>query len=815
MSDAARPVLRWLDEIGEDDLADVGGKALNLARLRRAGFCVPNGFAIDAALLRQTASRHKVGVLPRRVTDEILAAYHQLGVASVAVRSSATVEDSAESSFAGQARSVLGIRTAAALLEAVRAVAASADDPAFRSYAQQRGVPSESIAVHVVIQELIDADVAGVLFTVDPVSGSQDEMVINAAWGLGEPVVSGAVTPDHVVVSKSTGRSTSYQVGGKTEGCLDEGQIRCLAETGRRIEEHFGAPQDVEWAWRDRLYVLQARPLTAAPLEDGPESLWQQELVRLSSVRGAKDKVWVAKGIAEHLRCPTPLSWDVASRLMCGHEGYGLAHRRLGYDPAPGPILERLAGHVYVDLDREVELFFRHAPLAYALDEIRENPLRAAMPRQVLDWRRLRPVILLRLPGLALQLARVVSRTRGLRRDFPCFLHDSFLPEFERYVRAERETHYGELTGGALVDLFERRLDHLLRESSPVLMVGSILGAMAYRDLEDLLIDRMGSDGIGLTQQLLVGLTPNATVEMHEAMSRLARGEETEGSFLDRFGHRCGNEFELAEPRWREDRGRLREQLAQADVAARLGGGAAAREAGEARLDDAAHSWGPVARDFVRSRSRTARDLVPLRELARDNLMKEYELLRAPLAELGRRLGLDDGVFYLHHREIRSAVDGKPVQDLVATRREEHRRQQRLRPPHVISGRQLLAMQGGMHPTDGRGDGLGHTTLRGVGVSPGVITGRVRVIRSPDELAAIQQGEIVVLPSLDPTWTAAYTRAGGLVAERGAVLSHGAIVAREFRIPAVANVPGVTDHIQGGQQVEVDGTAGRVQVLRT
>lgn len=818
-----RPV-RWLDEIGDDELALVGGKALNLARLRRAGLEVPRGFVIGADSLFG-------GITPEARTC-LFRFFRELGGGAVAVRSSANFEDSAAASFAGQGRSVLNVRTEKELLDAVGAVASSMEAPAARAYAERVGVAKEKTAVNLVVQEMVEADVAGVLFTSNPVSGSGDEMVVNATWGLGEPLVSGKVTPDQAVLDKTTGRCKSYAVGEKevtltSSGleetdperaearCLDGEIIRQLAETGRRIEQHFGSPQDIEWAWCGRLYVLQTRPLTTAAADVGVRALLRKEIDRLRSLPGARKKVWASTGMAELLPCPTPLSWEVASRLMSGVEGYGLAMRQIGYDPAPGSTLERIAGHIYVDLDRESRMFFRHAPIGYALDEIREKPLRVAVPRQVLDWRKARPGLVVRWPGLLFGVVRLLLRLRRLRREFLPFFEDSFLPGFREYVRGKRKADLAALGEKELADEFDRRLEHFLGKSAPVLMTGSILAAMSYRELEDLLIDRIGREGAELTQQLTSGLVPNPTLDMHRAMSRLARGRVSEEEFLERFGHRCGSEFELAVPRWREDVDSLRKQVEQSRATqvqdnplARTG---RARTDAEEKLAHIGKRLGVLGREMVQHRLALAKKIFPLRERTKDYLMMEYELLRVPLVELDRRLGLDGGVFYLGTDEIREAAEGcgELITDLnekIDGRRREHEEFREFRMPQVILGEGLEDLvESDTEVAEGH--------LNGIGVSSGVARGRVRVVRTAEGLSAVQGGEIVVVPSLDPTWTVAFARAGALVAERGAILSHGAILSREFGLPAVVNVPQATSRLRDGQEVRVDGGGGTVTFL--
>ena len=899
------PFVIPLDEIEEGQLSLVGGKALNLARLRRAGFKVPHGFVLTTALYREASGDGDALKVPPHVQDRICECYRRLSQRLVAVRSSASHEDSATASFAGQGRTILNVSGEPSLLEAIIAVWRSLESSHAREYARHRRIEADNLAMAVVVQELVDAEVSGVMFTINPVTGDRREMIINATWGLGEPLVSGKVNPDEVVIDTATRTVKRTTVGRKdlalnaTGGqatdrrpadalCLNDELVGELIESGDRLAEHFDGPQDIEWAWSDTLYILQTRPLTTAantgcgtvsrpchspdrrspnksgesdgpcvessarlraragdlrsghvrgqetraqqgqdayPTSDEAETLRQQQLRRLESVPHVRRTIWVAKGMAEVLPCPTPLSWEVASRFMSGEEGYGLGQRYLGFDPAPGTILQRIAGHVYVDLDRESDLFFRHAPIGPCVREVQENPLRAAMPRQVFDWRKLRPGLLVRWPQLAVQVVTLLQKLRRQRRDFLPFFQECFRREFEQYMQAELGRDYASLSEPALADLFQQRLDHFLTKTSPILTAGSILAAMSYRELEDLLIERLGAEGVELAQQLTTGLKPNPTLDMLDGMSAVANGDKSEDEFVREFGHRCSNEFELAVPRWREDRDTLRSQIEQLRDTRQShdsrSQATSACQAAKSKLECIQRQWGRIGRELVRSRLDIVRRLFPLREQTKDLLMREYELLRAPLVELERRLDLSGGAFYLNSEEIHDCARGQDFSDLISQRRDQHTLAQQLTLPQVILGSELGEKGVGSRLPERPEGCFAQTTpdpfftgdLRGLGVSSGIARGRVRIVRSADDLSAVKPDEILITESLDPTWTLGYTQAAALVAERGATLSHGAIIAREFGIPAVVNVAGCVSRLLTGQSVEVDGSKGSVTLI--
>ena len=293
---------------------------------------------------------------------------------------------------------------------------------------------------------------------------------------------------------------------------------------------------------------------------------------------------------------------------------------------------------------------------------------------------------------------------------------------------------------------------------------------------------------------------------MLDGVTAVASGDKSEAEFVCEFGHWCGHEFELAAPRWREDRDALRSQVEQLRDTPQpqdsRSHSTSARQAAERNLESLQKQWGRIGRELVRSRLDIARRLFPLREQTKDLLMREYELLRAPLVELDQQLDLRGGVFYLYSEEIRDCALEQDFSDFISQRCQQHTLAQQLTLPQMMVGSELRQLREGRTGSDG--------DLRGLGVSPGIARGRVRIVRSADELSAVEPDEILVTESLDPTWTLGYTRAAALVAERGATLSHGATIAREFGIPAVVNVAGCISRLQTGQLLEVDGSKGSV-----
>ncbi len=271
--------LRAFDQIGPGDVAEVGGKGLSLGLMVQAGLPVPTGFCVTSA-----AHRRLKGQAPSADSDlagKITEAYRALGGGPVAVRSSATAEDGAVTSFAGQQETVLGVSGDDAVLDAVGRCWASLDSERAVAYRRRQQVSDDGLAMAVVVQRLVPAEVAGVVFTRDPMDAEGRRMLVEASWGLGESVVSGRVSPDRFHVDRETGavldrhiniKATQWTSAGpapvpaekQTQPCLNDVQLKELAELARRVEAYYGDGRDVEWAWANgRFWLLQARPFTA------------------------------------------------------------------------------------------------------------------------------------------------------------------------------------------------------------------------------------------------------------------------------------------------------------------------------------------------------------------------------------------------------------------------------------------------------------------------------------------------------------------------------------------------------------------------
>jgi pyruvate,water dikinase len=795
--------------------------------------------------------------MPEPVAAEVEVAYRALGQQQgpVAVRSSATAEDLPDASFAGQHDTFLNVIGTEAVLEAVRRCWASLWTDRAVAYRARNAMDHRGVLLAVVVQRMVAPSVAGVLFTANPLTGRRRQTVIEASPGLGERIVSGAVTPDHFVVAMPGAEIVERRHGDNDHTrpgfCLSDEQLQELAALGARIEAHFGTPQDIEWAIgplaeangeaaKDdsaRIWLLQARPITTLFPLPAKAAQSDDDLRVYSSVN-------VAQGVFRPL---TPMGLQ-AFRLM-GSSIAGLLGRPPS-DPLAGPgIMMEAAGRLFLDLTAALRSEIGRSALLRLLPEAEART--ATILQQLVDDPRLsiRPVS--RLPLLR-ALLLLLARTR-----LPLRIALALL--FPAAARARAWRQAARLDGLAVLPadtdslgrlsavqrLFLEGMPRVAANFMPLL----VSGLSAYAWARSLLRGLATADEL---QTVLRGLPHNPTTEMDLAIWALAqrlRGDAAaraallEASprglaadyrrgvlptmlqrgledFLRAYGHRAVAEIDLGLPRWADDPtyvlGVLANYLRLEDASMAPDGqfrrGALEAEAMVAELGRRAareSRWRGLRVGFCLSRTRA---LAGLREAPKFNVVKLMARARQLLLPVGDelvfagRLEAADDIFFLGLAEARSALAGVDMRSLVADRRAAYQREiRRPRVPRIL-------LSDGTEPSTGLPSSVDDgRLLRGAPASAGLVTGPARVILDPIG-ARLDPGEILVVPSTDPGWTPLFLTAGGLVMEMGGAMSHGAVVAREYGIPAVVAVPGATERIQSGQPITVDGSAGTVAV---
>jgi pyruvate,water dikinase len=678
----------------------------------------------------------------------------------------------------------------------------------------------------VVVQRLVDAEVAGVLFTRDPLDAGGRRMLVEASWGLGESVVSGKVSPDRYHID--SGRVHEQHIATKAvevtaageravaedrqnRPCLDERQLAELAALGRKVEELYGGPRDVEWAWAEgRCWLLQARPITAAGAAER-EQVRKEEIAAAARLADPDGTVWSRINLAESLAEPTPMTWAIVRRFMSGKGGFGLMYRDLGFRPPAAldevGVFDVIAGRTYCDLSREPQMSAGWVPKSRPFAAFKDNPaLALAPPPPVTDWSRVSPafwlLLPLRLPLAMVRSARQVVALGGLGPAFASRFRERVLPAFLEETSRAAQEDLSSLDDAALSRRLEHWIQRTLYDFARDGLKPTVRAAIARENLGRWLQRKLGPErGRAAVNELCMGIRPDPEADLPGAMRDLMAGRLDKATFLERFGHRGEQEMELASPRWREDPSSLdRLPIRPAEEHA----GVAPHERWEQIAAEAKLS--ALERKALDPEAQVLHTSFALRETAKHYLMLGFDLLRGTLLELDRRHHLHGGIFYLTPEELPRLAAGEDLTGLIAQRRRRRTVCLSLEAPPVLFSDDLEAI--GRPVTV-----VGADSLQGVPLSAGTAEAPALVLEQPRAEQLPSEPYILVCPSTDPAWVPLFVRARGLVMETGGVLSHGAIVAREYGLPAVAGLPGVQRRLKTGQRLRVDGARGTVTVL--
>ena len=864
-------IIKRLENIQETDMPLVGGKGLNLGLLVRAGFRVPDGFCIVTQAYRtveQAASLFRaLPELPADMTKDILDAYSHLGGGRVAVRSSATAEDLPDASFAGQQDTFLNVRGSDKLLEAVRGCWASLWSERAVAYRLQRGIDDDEISMAVVVQRMLDPDSSGVMFSVSPDVGhaasllevehaasllkNEGQLMIEASWGLGEAVVSGKVTPDSFMVGRDSlrivDRNISYKKTMITESgelevpvakrdipSLKDEQIVELARLGLEIESFYSAPQDIEWALvNGEFYILQSRPITASragvgalnltPLQDqAVERLRREEMRRIQEMAEDTGTVWCGFNLSETLPAPLPMTWAIISRFMSGRGGFGLTYRDLGFIPSrevdEKGVVDLICGRAYFNLSREARLYFGEFPFEHNFEKLKENPTNASYPKPTVNIRRSTAKFWLKFPYYVYKMVAADSKMKRIRKDYDNRLKTEIIPNYCEYVEEQRKIQLGELSDEDIISKMDEWIDKTLRDFAKDGLKASVLAGMSYSNLQLALTKCFSEDARSMLEDLIVGLEGDMTVETNQKLWEVAHGQLGMQEFIEGYGHRAAGELELAQPRWREDIGYVESMVnmylehKDLDPGAQFVSQKERRGKAESDLRERLSVGKAKAyRKSILKEAQYAQRYLPYRETAKFYLMMGYELIRNALLELGRRyFDSVDNIFYLTPDELpeliacRGEPGVRPFNREVIERKRRRSRLLSIDLPDVIFSDSLHQIGDPPLPESSQ-------ELEGTPISGGVAVGKARVLlKPPQRVEDMGTGYILICPATDPGWAPLFPCVRGLVMERGGVLSHGAIVAREYGIPAVANIPGVTRLISDSQRIRVDGDKGKV-----
>ena len=828
--------------------ADVGWKAARLARLLQqpredsVGFRVPAGVAVTTSALSEHCARNRIrldqplnslaaairaGALSPRVTDALGRVSARLGDGPFAVRSSALAEDDAAGSMAGLLDTYLGV-SAEELAIRLRDCWASLFSERARSYLQRDGASARcsELRMGVIVQRQLAPRWSGVLFTVDPSRRSGDAMVLEWVEGLGEALVSGKVSPARLFLSRREPRLPE-QLPPALARVLQDLHAQAL-----RAERLFGEPLDLEWcADEEGVYLLQARPVTAF---GGPGlSAWSSANVGENYPSALSPFTWSVvdrfrsryiASLAERLwvpeRCRTALR-TVFDNLLGVHRGrvhYNLSSWYRMFARLPGGQLLRRAFDRYID---------QPVPLAGPGAE----PDQPSVP----GWR-LVPALLLRYLTLGRSVTAFVRRFHRHRQRWRKELQEAWSPGAAGNVLANILGFLdGEWGDAALADLSAMVFPALLQSVAAAWLPPSdaarapwLLRGLGLKSVEALKLLHALGGWVSIRPRLLSLLHAGRDAELVAELE--GEGRALWQTFLEQFGGRCYQELLLTSPTfeerpdlaWHLVRGVL--AVGAADPAARELAEAEVRERSTRELLGRLPFWKrPLFARLVRDTHRA----IAAREEVRLCQGLLYGELRAAALAVGRclvergRLERPDDVFQLEADEVDRLLHGRflypqTLPALIRARREAGAAANADRRPLPS----LFVTGEGNEIEDWLEEAAGSTSSgaarawRGVGVSPGSVTGNVRVIVDPVEQAGqLRPGEVLVARATDPGWTPLFLIAGAAIVERGGMLSHAAIVAREVGIPVVVDLPRATTVLRDGQRVRVDGSTGRVEVV--
>ncbi len=774
-------------ELTPDRQLQAGGKGRTLARLYQHGYPVPDGLIILPLEFENDELKPEAWAQVRNCLAQWR---HGRAETAFAVRSSASVEDSAQASFAGEFETVLDMRKDEEVLQAIYTVRHSRSSTRARAYGQAQGLAGGH-EMAVVVQQQVPAELSGVLFTADPLTGDLMQMTGNFVHGVGEKLVSGQANPRTFVFDRRNGKYT-----GPTDLCPYAKRLYRLAA---RLDKEMGASQDIEWAIaRGKVYILQARPVTTMR-EFNPVT---GELN--SSLTGSF--LWSNGNAAEiQPEVMTLLTWSVGK--LWG-KGYGTWWSRY-------PMSGNIGGRNYFNISIQV------APFA----GIPGLGLQGAM-RFVGDWwGRIPPGVTVPLaPFSPAEVLKIIlmflaspRRLAGQQAHIPGFVSDT-----PAWCRTLRERIRGVADGSALADLWRAELEpyycfgtamaSAANSRNQILLHAQLRKLVSADDANALLSNLGGKD-------YLPSLGPVVN------LARVARGELSRAAYLEQYGHRGPHEFELARPQPVDDPAWLEQQLA--DFAIYPFDAEAQLEKQRLNFNAAWQRFCaryPAKVKRMQARLAETARLARQREAARSELTRVMGILRLFALRAGELTGLGENVFYLTIDELLAVLGGEQSAcAYIDARKGTYARYRALPPyPPVISGRfdpfQWAAdphRRGDVFDAHTPGPSTVANSFTGFAGAAGVVEGLVRRIDQMEDGHLLQPGEILVTVTTNVGWTPLFPRAAAIVTDVGAPLSHAAIVARELGIPAVVGCNDATMRLQTGDLVRVNGGQGTVEILKS
>jgi len=887
-------------------LDQVGGKGINLVKLARAGFPGPNGFLIPTDCYQNFLRENKLdsfienklslaalsspedlqsvsqeirtqfgrGSVPQGLDSALEIAWRWLGARPVAVRSSATAEDLPDMSFAGQQDTFLNVIGDEDLLQAVINCWSSLWTARAIGYRKRNRIPHNDVALAVIVQNMVQSQASGVLFTANPLNGLRSETVIDATLGLGEALVGGHVEPDHYVVDTTKNRiihkfqgSKSITMTGKPEGGVitqksDQSSIQAipneiilkLAELGQRVADLYTLPQDIEWAWANgEIQILQARPITSLfplPTNLPPEPL--KFLIGLHTVQGVLDPF-------------TPLGQDLLMQMLTGISRLF----KLNLTVESQSTLYVAAERIFINMTGILQTPLGNRAYPKVVRAI--DPGVAQIASKLVNKGHFTPVharpsitTIRRFLSFALPTIRQVLRT--LRN--PERIKFNTLKTFDEIV-AETKTKL-QFRGDVWLDfsmtvqlINDARFlfsDLMIPIGVPPIIAGMapFFGILQRFSLE--VAEATGNDRFNtLYLELSRGMPDNVTTDMDLALWETAQILQKDNDaaslfetstaetlstcylggnlppsaqnvceqFLEKYGSRGLAEIDVGRERWQENPTHIMQVLQSylaiddpalaPDLVFKNGAKAADEAANLLENEVRKLPWGFIKSSLVRFAVSRYRAVGGMREAPKFFAIRMMTIIRQGLLANGEvfvkhgMLEQSDDLFFLRIDELEEITQQKRIPPEFIQKIDQRRELRKREMLRAQIPRVLLS--------DGTAfyEGVTSPTEDGASiigdpVSPGLVEGPVRVVLNPHE-TKLEPGEILVCPGTDPAWTPLFLAASGLVMEIGGMMTHGSVVAREYGIPAVVGVDRATERLMDGQWIRVNGSNGVIEVI--
>ena len=888
-----------IKEIDNTNLKVVGGKGANLGELSRIeGIQVPEGFCVttkaykhsfgnnlefslllDQLDVLKAADRKSIGeicakirklieevTIPKSIENEITKHIEQLGEKNAyAIRSSATAEDLPTASFAGQQDTYLNIIGKEAILKHISKCWASLFTDRAVTYRVQNDIDHHKILMAVVVQLMVFPQVAGILFTADPVTGNRKVLSIDASFGLGESLVSGIVNADNYKVRNgriidkkvSTKKLAIYSLeeGGTKEQeiapekqnqqSLTDEQILKLEHIGRKIEQHFGRPQDIEWCLVDNVfYIVQSRPITTLfpvpqMIDQDPDSHRYHVYISVGHQQMMTDAM-KPLGLSFYLlttRAPMHIAGgrlfvDVTN-MLASTEGRKTMIDVLGKsDPLIKSALTTIVERK--DFIKALPSAAKGLPAALPDDKNKSDPGKSNKTASLPDYQTLKeydPTIVADM--IKTREASIEALKTNIQTKSGSDLFDFIMEDIEQL----KQDLTGPQSFGVIMTainasswinekmnewLGEKNVADTLSQSAP----NNITSEMGLELLNV-------ADAIRPYPEIIDYLSQGGGIKDDSFLDELVMfkgGKEFRdaiNAFLNKYGMRGAGEIDITKTRWNEKPGTLVPIILSNIKNFKPGESKRRFDQGKEEalkkekdlLDRLKHPdsyRGPDGEQKAQETKRMidlVRNFIGFREYPKYGMVSRYFIYKKALLKEAERLVQanviheKEDIYYLSFEELRAVVlTNKLDHELIKKRKDEYKQFEKLSPPRIITS------DGEIITGEYKRENLPPNAIVGLAVSSGVVEGRARVILKMED-ANLEDGDILITAFTDPSWTPLFVSIKGLVTEVGGLMTHGAVIAREYGLPAVVGVENATKLIKDGLQIRVNGTEGYVEIL--